>query len=162
MNRILLVGLMALVSANAHARADVSVCDAPEEAKRRSLSLEGDMASYRDEHRKQEVELENQITAAANALVTDKLWTEDQRIAFFKNLMTDPAFLADEDSKKARLAVFMTHAKTFEDSLGKQQYKQSCLSTLLMMEQLEGVSATNIKQYQYMLDALKTARSAKS
>jgi hypothetical protein len=145
--------------ASAPVASDAGACEVPEKAKEISLSLDGDIETFRATVKKRESSLEAEIAAEATSLTTDGLLTEHQRMAFFQSLPTSREFADLEHDKGAHLKTYMDHARGAAQNIQAKNYQDTCKHAVSMLAELKEISELNVRQYAFMLTSLRAIRN---
>jgi hypothetical protein len=103
-----------------------------------------------------EREEQNAIAAEANALVADKIWTEQQRGAFFADALEAPALrdeqrLKDETLLPRYLRALQAITMTASDD--------DCTRAKEALATFEEITASGKRQYAWMRERLRAART---
>jgi len=139
--------------------AAIEDCDNPAIAKQTALSIDADLDKIRNDQKVLEANLQKQISAEADQLIADGLWKEEDRRSFFSKLIDLPESKAFEDEKKFYLLMFFMHSRFTADSLKNKNYKDACGGSYLMRQQLGPIGKINERQYAFMLQKVRSART---
>jgi hypothetical protein len=145
----LVFGALLLIGGIAHADSAPD-CTTPEAIARTNAQIESYMASVEAGQQKREAEINEVISAKAAA----NNWSEDQQGAFLEGLLESPEF----DALAKEMEPYMVEVMQMAQASGEDEDKAICMNALRLMEILQNMSKLSDRQFDFMLNAIKTAK----